>query len=162
VNNRFDAGQLAVGILPCRPHGNVGHRPPPEDAHKHKEYADQIQSMISGTFRPTRICLSRLINRAISRWGHSQVRLDNIVIVSNSLKKGDNMTLVIDKIQRDLVSVSIASYLDDPSDAVNVSVQFRGTPGGPNHVSSETINGIRKQVDDHDSKQQLPEALSRT
>jgi hypothetical protein len=42
--------------------------------------------------------------------------------------------------------VSIATYLNDPKDAVNVSVQFSGIPDGPNHVSTETINGVSKQL----------------
>jgi hypothetical protein len=44
------------------------------------------------------------------------------------------------------VSLSIATYLDEPTDAVNVNVQFAGIPGGPNHVSAQTINGVSKQL----------------
>jgi hypothetical protein len=67
-------------------------------------------------------------------------------VISNYIKKGDNLTLVIDKAQKSLASISIASYLDDPGDAVNVSVQFGKIPGGPNHVASETINGVKKEL----------------
>ena len=56
------------------------------------------------------------------------------------------MTLVIDKAQKNLVSLSIASYLTDQKDAVDVSVQLSPMPGGPNHVSLETINGVSKQL----------------
>jgi hypothetical protein len=56
------------------------------------------------------------------------------------------MTMVVDKEQKALTSVSIGSYLNDPKDAVNVSVQFASIPGGPNHVSTETINGVSKQL----------------
>lgn len=68
------------------------------------------------------------------------------MVISNYVRKGDSMTLVIDKVQKDLVSISIASYMDHPGDAVNVSVQFSSIPGGPNHVSAETINGVSKQL----------------
>ena len=68
------------------------------------------------------------------------------LVISNYIKQGDNMTLVMDKTQKDLVSVTISSYMDDPKDAVNVSVQFAGMPGGPNHVSAETINGVSKEL----------------
>ena len=56
------------------------------------------------------------------------------------------MTLVMDKAQKDLVSLTIATYLSDPSDAVNVNVQFSRLPSGPNHVSTETINGVGKHL----------------
>jgi len=44
------------------------------------------------------------------------------------------------------VSLTIATYLSDPSDAVNVNVQFSRIPNGPNHVSSQTINGVSKKL----------------
>ena len=56
------------------------------------------------------------------------------------------MTLVVDKTTKALVSLSIATYLNDPKDAVNVTVQFAAIPGGPNHVASQTINGVSKQL----------------
>ena len=68
------------------------------------------------------------------------------LVISNYLKQGDNLTLVVDKAQKELASVSIASYLNDLKDAVNVTVQFSPIPGGPNHVSAETIDGVSKQL----------------
>jgi hypothetical protein len=114
---------------------------------EYKEYADQIKSLIQRYVPPDKDMLDQAYQQGNITMGTQpgsagQYRL----VISNSVKKGDNMTLVIDKTQKDLVSMSIASYLDDPNDAVNVSVQFSGLPGGPNHVSAETINGIRKQL----------------
>ena len=65
---------------------------------------------------------------------------------SNYIKQGDNLTLVFDKTQKALASLSIATYLSDPKDAVNVTAQFSTLPGGPHHVSGETINGVSKQL----------------
>jgi hypothetical protein len=56
------------------------------------------------------------------------------------------MTVVMNKAQKDLVSLTIAPYLGDPSDAVNVNVQFSRLPGGTNHVSTETINVVSKHL----------------
>jgi hypothetical protein len=42
--------------------------------------------------------------------------------------------------------LTIATYLNDPSDAVEVNVQFSRIPNGPNHVSGETINGVSKHL----------------
>ena len=68
------------------------------------------------------------------------------LVLSNYVKPGDKMTLVFDKQQKALVTVSIASYLSDPKDAVNVTVAFTGMPGGPSHIASETIDGVSKQL----------------
>jgi hypothetical protein len=56
------------------------------------------------------------------------------------------MTLVMNKAQKVLISLSISTYLSDPSDAVKVNVQFSKIPNGPNHVTAETINGVSKQL----------------
>jgi outer membrane lipoprotein-sorting protein len=39
-----------------------------------------------------------------------------------------------DKTQKNLVSLSIATYLNEPSDAVNVTVAFARVPNGPTCV----------------------------
>jgi hypothetical protein len=56
------------------------------------------------------------------------------------------MTLVIDKTQKELLRLQIASYMDDPKDAMNLTVQFSRLPDGPNHVSSMVIDGVSKQL----------------
>jgi len=68
------------------------------------------------------------------------------LVITNYLKQGDNMTLVMSKEQKSLVSLSISTYLSDPSDAVKVNVQFARIPNGPNHVTTETIDGVSKKL----------------
>ena len=114
---------------------------------EYKEYADRIKSLIQQYVPPDKDMLEQARQQGNIMMGPQagepgQYRL----VISNYVKTSDNMTLVIDKTQKDLVSVSIASYLDDPKDAVNVSVQFSSIPGGPNHVSGTTINGVSKQL----------------
>jgi len=114
---------------------------------EYKEYADQIKALIEQYVPPDREMLGQAYQKGNIMVGpqpgaSEQYRL----VISNYIKQGDNMTLVMDKAQKDLVSLSIATYLDDPKDAVNVNVQFSAIPDGPNHVSSETINGVSKQL----------------
>jgi hypothetical protein len=68
------------------------------------------------------------------------------LVTKNYLKPGDSMTLTFDKTQKEILSVQIASYMDDPKDAMNLKVQFSRLPGGPNHVSSLVIDGASKQL----------------
>jgi len=114
---------------------------------EYKEYADQIKELIQQYVPPDRDMIGQAYQKGNIMVGPQagapgQYRL----VVSNYIKPNDNMTLVVDKTQKDLVSLTIATYLDDPKDAVNVNVQFGGIPGGPNHVSAETINGVSKQL----------------
>lgn len=55
------------------------------------------------------------------------------------------MTLVIDKTEKQLVSLSIGTYLDDPNDAVNVTVGFSSSQQDqttfPRRLSTGSANG---------------------
>jgi len=68
------------------------------------------------------------------------------LIVKNYLKSGDSMTLVFNQQQKALQAVQVASYLSAPSDAVTIAVQFAKLPDGTNHVSTNQINGVSKQL----------------
>jgi hypothetical protein len=68
------------------------------------------------------------------------------LIVKNYLKSGDSMTLVFNQQQKALQAVQVASYLDSPGDAVTIAVQFAKLPDGTNHVSTNQINGVSKQL----------------
>jgi hypothetical protein len=54
------------------------------------------------------------------------------------------MTLVFDKAQKALVEAKISSYMDDPKDAMNLTVTFERLPDGVNHVSNLVIDGVSK------------------
>ena len=114
---------------------------------EYKEYADQIKELVQQYVPPERDLIGQAYEKGNIMLGPQpgapgQYRL----VISNYLKQGDNMTLVIDKTQKELMSLSIGTYLDDPKDAVNVTVLFSPIAGGPNHVSAETINGVSKQL----------------
>jgi len=53
------------------------------------------------------------------------------------------MTLIFDKAQKELLQVQIASYMDDPKDAMDLTVQLSKLP---NHVASMVIDGVSKQL----------------
>jgi len=114
---------------------------------EYKDYADQIKSLIEQYVPPDKDALEQAAqkgNIALSPQpgGTGQYRL----AITSYIKQGDNMTLVFDKTRKALASVTIATYLDDPKDAVNVTVDFTSEPSGLSHIASETINGVSKQL----------------
>jgi len=114
---------------------------------EYKDYADQIKALIQQYVPPEKDLIEKARqNGNIMMGPQAGTAGEYKLVLSNYLKQGDNMTLVIDRAQKDIVSLSIATYLNDPSDAVKVDVQFNRVPGGPNHVSGETINGVSKQL----------------
>ncbi len=114
---------------------------------EYKDYADQIKSLIEKYVPPEKDLLEQAAqkgNIALSPQpgAEGQYRL----AITNYIKQGDSLTLVFDKARKGLASVTIATYLDDPKDAVNVSVTFTSEPGGLSHVATQTINGVSKQL----------------
>jgi hypothetical protein len=114
---------------------------------EYKDYAEQIKALVQQYVPPDKDALEQAHQKGnISVGPQADAPGQYKLVISNYIKQGDNMTLVVDKTQKALVSLSIATYLSDQKDAVNVSVLFSPIPGGPNHVSGETINGVSKQL----------------
>lgn len=127
--------------------GRVKARVVEKKKEEYKDYADQIKALIQQYLPPDKDAIEQARQKGnIALGPEAGTPGQYKLVISNYLKQGDNMTLVVDKTQKNLVSLSIASYLNDPKDAVNVTVNFSSIPGGPNHVSSQTINGVSKQL----------------
>jgi len=68
------------------------------------------------------------------------------IVIVNYVKPGDSMTLLFDKEQKQIRSIKIVSYMDNPSDAMNLAVQFDRLPDGTSHASTAKIEGVSKQL----------------
>jgi hypothetical protein len=114
---------------------------------EYKEYAEQMKALAQQYVPPDK----EMIQQA---YAQGNITLGSVagapgelqLVIHNYLKPQDSMTLVIDKTQKELLRLQIASYMDDPKDAMNLTVQFSRLPDGPNHVSSMVIDGVSKQL----------------
>jgi hypothetical protein len=114
---------------------------------EYKEYGEQIKSLVQQYIPPDKDLLQQAYQQGNVLAGpEGGTPGEYRLVISNYVKSGDNMTLVMSKPQKALVSLSISTYLNDPSDAVKVNVQFSKIPNGPNHVTAETIDGVSKQL----------------
>ena len=113
---------------------------------EYKEYAESIKTLIQQYVPPEKDLIDQARQQGNIMMGPAGAPGEFRLVISNYLKQGDKLTLAVDKAQLQLTSLSISTYLSDPSDAVNVTVQFGRLPGGPSHVSSETINGVSKHL----------------
>ena len=68
------------------------------------------------------------------------------LVIKNYIKPNDQVTLVFNSAQKAIQSLQVATYLDDPKDAVTIAAQFAKLPDGTNHVTSTLINGVSKQL----------------
>ncbi len=68
------------------------------------------------------------------------------LVIKNYIKPNDSVTLTFNKQNKAIQSIRVASYLDDPKDAVTIAAQFAKLPNGINHVTGTQINGASKQL----------------
>jgi hypothetical protein len=62
------------------------------------------------------------------------------------LQEGDRLLFAFNKIDDDMATLWIDTYLDQPSNAINIDVQFKPMANGPTHPSHVTVNGASKEV----------------
>jgi hypothetical protein len=114
---------------------------------EYKDYADQMKELAQQYVPPDKDLLQQAYEKGNITLGTvagspTQVQL----VIHNYLKPQDSMTLIFDKAQKALLGIQIASYMQDPQDAMNLTVQFSRLPDGTNHVSSLVIDGVSKQL----------------
>ena len=114
---------------------------------EYKEYAEQMKELASHYVPPDKEAIQEAYSKgniAIIPGGDvpSEVKL----VIRNYYKSGDTITLRFDKSQKQLQAISIASWMDKPGDAMNLTVAFGRLPDGTNHVASTTIEGVSKQL----------------
>jgi hypothetical protein len=114
---------------------------------EYKDYADQMKALAEQYVPPDGAKLQQAYGQGNITLGPAAGAPNEIqLVIKNYLKPGDSMTIVFDKAQKALLRVQIASYMDDPKDAMNLTVQFSRLPDGTNHVDSLVIDGVSKQL----------------
>jgi hypothetical protein len=73
------------------------------------------------------------------------------LVIKNYVKQGDSVTFTIAEQTKQLQSVNVQSYLNDPKNAVTIGAQFGQLPDGTNHTTSTLINGVSKQLTVNDT-----------
>ncbi len=114
---------------------------------EYSDYANDMKALAQQYVPPDKDLLQKAyaagnITLGPTAGAPNQVQL----VLHNYLKQGDSMTLVFDKAQKALVSIRIASYMSDPKDAMNLTVQFSALPDGTNHWSNMVLDGVSKQL----------------
>jgi hypothetical protein len=114
---------------------------------EYKEYAQQMKALAQQYVPPERDLLDNAYQQGNIMIGPTAGAPNELrLVIKNYLKPQDSLTLFFDKAQKELLRIEIASYMDDPKDAVNLTVQFSRLPDGTNHVSSLIIDGVSKHL----------------
>jgi hypothetical protein len=114
---------------------------------EYKEYADQMKALAQQYVPPDKDLLQQAYAQGNITLGPAAGAPSELqLVIHNYIKPQDSMTIVFDRAQKRLLRVQIASYMDDPKDAMNLTVTFEPLPDGTNHVSNLVIDGVSKQL----------------
>jgi len=114
---------------------------------EYKDYAEQMKTLAQQYVPPDKDKLQQAYEQGNITLGPVAGNPNDLqLVIHNYVKPNDSMTLVFDKAQKELVQIQIASYMDDPKDAMNLTVKFDRLTDGTNHVSGMVIDGVSKQL----------------
>jgi hypothetical protein len=113
---------------------------------EYKEYAEQMKALAQQYVPPDKEAIQQAYAQGNIMMGPAGAPTEIKLVFHNFVKPQDSMTLVFDKAQKQLLSLQIASYMDDPKDAMNLTVQFSRLPDGTSHVSGMVIDGVSKEL----------------
>jgi len=121
-------------------------------AHAKDEYTEYGQSIAAlakqyTTPDPDKLMQAKQAGNISLQPGQGTVAL----VIKNYVKQGDSVTFTLDPQSKQLQNVKVASYLNDPKNAVTISAEFAQLPDGTNHVASTLINGESKQLTVNDA-----------
>lgn len=113
---------------------------------EYKEYGQKIAALAHSYAPPDPAKLQEALKQGNVKPSAGATPDQVQLLITNYLKPNDSMTIVFDKAAKAIQSVQIASYMDSPSDAVTIAVQFAKLPDGTNHIANMTVDGVSKQL----------------
>jgi len=114
---------------------------------EYKEYADSMKDLAQQYIPPEKDLIQEAYSKgnvSITPGAGGPGRIE--FVIRNYIRNGDSVAIIFDKDQKQLVSISIHSWIDDLSDIMNLSVRFDKLPDGTSHASGSTVEGVRKKL----------------
>jgi hypothetical protein len=113
---------------------------------EYEDYGEQIGLLAQEYAQPDPETLQQAYRQGNVMLGSAGVPGEVKIVISNYFKPGDRVTMVFNQQAKVIQSLDVATYLSDPSDAVNIGAQFSQLPDGTNHVSTMQVNGVSKEL----------------
>jgi len=114
---------------------------------EYKEYADRMKELAQHYVPPDKDALEAAYSKGnIAIIPGGSVPGEIKLVIHDYYKPGDTVTLRFDKNEKQLQTISIASWMENPQDAMNLNVAFARLPDGTNHVSGVTVLGVSKKL----------------
>ena len=126
--------------------GRLKHHIVEKKKSEYQEYGEQIGALAQQYAQPDPERLQQAFQQGNVTLGPSGVSGEVKILINNYVKPNDRVTLIFNQQAKAIQSLQIATYLNDPKDAVNIGAQFSKLPDGTNHLSTMQVNGVSKEL----------------
>jgi hypothetical protein len=107
-----------------------------------KDYMERVSSLVRRYVPPD----ADTIQGAFSQGNATLTPGAGVIAITDYFKMGDRVTLKFDMATKKLGSFAVATYLDEPKDAVTIDAQFSSLPDGTNFVEQSVLVASAKQI----------------
>jgi hypothetical protein len=111
---------------------------------EYQDYAEQMKALAAQYVPPDKDLIQAAVAKGNVAFAPSAT--ETKITFTNYVKPNDSMVIMFNKATKQITSIAIKSYMDSPSDGMNLNVNFESLPDGTSHVSSTTIEGVSKQL----------------
>ncbi len=112
----------------------------------YENYGKEVAALAQSYGQPEPGRVQQLFEQGSVLLGSAGLPNEVKLVINGYQKPGDSVTIVFNKTQKTIQSLHIATYLNDPQDAVTIDEQYAQLPNGPNHVASTVVDGVSKQL----------------
>lgn len=113
---------------------------------EYKDYGEQIAALAQQYAQPDPLRIQQAFQQGNLTFGPAGVPGQMKVLIRSYVKPNDQVTLLFDRQAKTIKSFQVATYLDSPTDVVNIGAQFSQLPDGTNHVATMQLNGVSKEL----------------
>ncbi len=139
--------KTAIGAPPPPPSGGrVKQRVIAKKKEEMKDYMGQVKSLLGMYVPPDPDRMQQALQSGkVSLIPNPSSGVTKIAF-KDYAQSGDQMTISFDTATKKVTSVKVNTYMDDPKDAVTLTVHFASLPDGTNYVQQSVLNATAKKL----------------
>ncbi len=111
-----------------------------------KDYMQDVQSLLALYLPPNHQLMQQAFEKKNVAMDKSADGGGAQLVFRNYAKAGDQMTIAFDSTAHKISTINVATYLDDPKEAVTLAVRMASLPDGTNYTQQTVLNATAKQL----------------
>ncbi len=111
-----------------------------------KDYMQDVQTLLALYLPPNHDLMQQAFEKKNASMDKSADGSGAQLVFRNYAKAGDQMTIAFDSTAHKISTINVATYMDDPKEAVTLAVRMASLPDGTNYTQQTVLNATAKQL----------------